>query len=327
MRVSDQYRETLMMAAHTRMPGHATTADKEAFVEDLIKRLGLTKAADSVVGDKKKRGLSGGEKKRLSIGAELIAEPVLLFTDEPTTGLDSFQAEKVCMHPAHLKHNVATCLSYSQLLFHPGHASGPCLCLCGFSMADPAHCDAYVSTTAAITQEQLCRQSSIHKSGGGKACPAAMCSRLMGLCLAIIIVIIVIIMIMFRHITTMSACIVQVMQTLKDLCKEGHTVISSIHQPRSSIFAMFDDLILLSEGRMLYSGPAFQALAYFEELGHHCPHHYNPAEFLADLISVDASTPEAQEKTRYAAHSIHFPFCMLLYSYLCSTRSSFRWLY
>ena len=89
------YRETLMMAAHIRMPGHATASEKEAFVEDLIKRLGLTKAANSVVGDKKKRGLSGGEKKRLSIGAELIAEPVLLFTDEPTTGLDSFQAEKV----------------------------------------------------------------------------------------------------------------------------------------------------------------------------------------------------------------------------------------
>ena len=90
------------------------------------------------------------------------------------------------------------------------------------------------------------------------------------------------------------------MQTLKDLCKEGHTVISSIHQPRSSIFAMFDDLILLSEGRMLYSGPADEALPYFEELGHECPQHYNPAEFLADLISVDASTPEAQQRTRLA---------------------------
>lgn len=90
----------------------------------------------------------------------------------------------------------------------------------------------------------------------------------------------------------------QVMQTLKNLCKEGHTVISSIHQPRSSIFAMFDDLILLSEGRMLYSGPADQALPYFQQLGHKCPQHYNPAEFLADIISVDASTPEAQQKTR-----------------------------
>lgn len=88
-------RETLMMAAHTRMPGHVSVLEKKAFVEDLIMRLGLTKAADSVVGDKKKRGLSGGEKKRLSIGTELIAQPMLLFTDEPTTGLDSFQAEKV----------------------------------------------------------------------------------------------------------------------------------------------------------------------------------------------------------------------------------------
>ena len=95
----------------------------------------------------------------------------------------------------------------------------------------------------------------------------------------------------------------QVMQTLKDLCQEGHTVISSIHQPRSSIFAMFDDLILLSEGRMLYSGPAQKALPYFEEMGHKCPQHYNPAEFLADLISVDSSTPKAQHKTRQAPHS------------------------
>ena len=91
----------------------------------------------------------------------------------------------------------------------------------------------------------------------------------------------------------------QVMQTLKDLCKEGHTVVSSIHQPRSSIFAMFDDLILLSEGQMLYSGAASDALPYFEEMGHKCPQHYNPAEFLADLISVDVSNPEAQAASRH----------------------------
>jgi ABC-type multidrug transport system ATPase subunit len=53
------------------------------------------------VGDEKIRGLSGGEKKRLAIGCELISSPSLLFLDEPTTGLDSFQAEKVS--------NIVTC--------------------------------------------------------------------------------------------------------------------------------------------------------------------------------------------------------------------------
>lgn len=53
----------------------------------------------------------------------------------------------------------------------------------------------------------------------------------------------------------------QVMSTLKSLASQGHTVVCSIHQPRSSIFAMFDDLLLLSEGRPVYWGPADQVRA------------------------------------------------------------------
>jgi ABC-type multidrug transport system ATPase subunit len=53
------------------------------------------------------------------------------------------------------------------------------------------------------------------------------------------------------------------MATLRDLARDGRTVVASIHQPRSSIFAMFDDLVLLSEGAAVYAGPADGALDFF----------------------------------------------------------------
>jgi ABC-type multidrug transport system ATPase subunit len=58
----------------------------------------------------------------------------------------------------------------------------------------------------------------------------------------------------------------QVVATLKDLASSGHTVVCSIHQPRSSIFGMFDDLMLLSEGHCVYFGPAEGVLDYFEQV-------------------------------------------------------------
>lgn len=64
---------------------------------------------------------------------------------------------------------------------------------------------------------------------------------------------------------------VQVMQTLKGLAEEGCTVVCSIHQPRSSIFAMFDDLLILSEGKLLYEGSADGSLRFFEAQVPHNP--------------------------------------------------------
>ena len=90
----------------------------------------------------------------------------------------------------------------------------------------------------------------------------------------------------------------QVMQTLKDLAGAGHTVVTSIHQPRSSIFTMFDDVLLLTEGGCVYHGPAASALEHFSKQGFECPERYNPAEFLADLISIDYSSTDAENKTR-----------------------------
>jgi len=50
---------------------------------------------------------------------------------------------------------------------------------------------------------------------------------------------------------------------LKNLASTGKTVICTIHQPSSEVFAMFDRLLLMAEGRTAYLGPADQALSFF----------------------------------------------------------------
>uniref|UniRef100_A0A0V0IN90 Putative ABC transporter G family member 7-like n=1 Tax=Solanum chacoense TaxID=4108 RepID=A0A0V0IN90_SOLCH len=84
------------------------------------------------------------------------------------------------------------------------------------------------------------------------------------------------------------------METLRQLAQDGHTVICSIHQPRGSVYAKFDDIVLLSGGSLIYAGPARdEVLAYFSKFGYICPDNVNPAEFLADLISIDYSSRES----------------------------------
>lgn len=171
-------RETLSLAAELQLPRISSAEARDEYVDELLRRLGLVSCADSIVGDAKVRGISGGEKKRLSLACELISSPSVIFADEPTTGLDAFQAEKV-------------------------------------------------------------------------------------------------------------------METLSQLAQEGHTVICSIHQPRGSIYYKFDDIVLLTEGSLVYAGLARdEPLVYFAKLGYQCPDHVNPAEFLADLISVDYSSSD-----------------------------------
>ena len=64
-------------------------------VNKLIEDLGLTTCADTLIGSPIIKGISGGEKKRTSIGADLLTNPSIIFLDEPTTGLDSSTALKV----------------------------------------------------------------------------------------------------------------------------------------------------------------------------------------------------------------------------------------
>lgn len=175
-------RETLTMASELRAKRGSTAQEKEELVETVIRQLGLIKCSDTVIGDAKNRGLSGGEKKRLSIACEMIARPQLIMADEPTSGLDAFAAQ-------------------------------------------------------------------------------------------------------------------QVVGALKNLASEGNTVVMSIHQPRSSIFEMIDDLCLLSEGKLIYCGPSNAVLSYFSAQGFTCPEHYNPAEFLADLVAIDHSSSETERES------------------------------
>lgn len=187
--------ETLEMKAALLLPAEVTPAQRAGVVAKLLRRLGLVKCAGTPVGGRKTRGISGGERKRLSIACELLREPQVLFADEPTTGLDAFQA-----------------------------------------------------------------------------------GRVVGM--------------------------------LKALAEDGHTVVCSVHQPRGSIFEMFDDIVLLSEGAVAYAGPAKEALDYFAALGHRCPKRANPAEFLIDLVSIDYSSPEAEAETRRKVEGLAGAFAM-----------------
>lgn len=207
-------RETLSLAAELQLPEIASVEERDEYVNSLLFKLGLVSCADSNVGDAKVRGISGGEKKRLSLACELIASPSVIFADEPTTGLDAFQAEKV-------------------------------------------------------------------------------------------------------------------METLRQLAQDGHTVICSIHQPRGSVYGKFDDIVLLTEGALVYAGPARdEPLAYFSRFGYTCPDHVNPAEFLADLISVDYSSAESvyssQKRIDSLAESFLQQSSTILYASPLTSREGYK---
>ena len=68
---------------------------RDELVYDLMKQLGLTPCAETIVGDVKVRGISSGERKRLSIAVEMISSPSLVCCDEPTSSLDSAAATVV----------------------------------------------------------------------------------------------------------------------------------------------------------------------------------------------------------------------------------------
>ncbi|XP_008056300.1 ATP-binding cassette sub-family G member 8 [Carlito syrichta] len=88
-------RETLAFIAQMRLPRSFSQAQRNKRVEDVIAELRLRQCADTRVGNTYLRGVSGGERRRVSIGVQLLWNPGILILDEPTSGLDSFTAHNL----------------------------------------------------------------------------------------------------------------------------------------------------------------------------------------------------------------------------------------
>jgi len=164
-------RQSLYFSAKLRLPKTTTEIELNELVDDFITQLGLTLCADTMIGGPLQKGISGGEKRRVSIGVELVANPSIIFCDEPTSGLDSFAAK-------------------------------------------------------------------------------------------------------------------QVMGLLKTVALAGNTVLFTIHQPSSNLFSSFDRLLLLHQGKVMYTGRTMDVPADFARLGYPCPTTYNPADWVVDVAQL-----------------------------------------
>ncbi|KAI9328474.1 P-loop containing nucleoside triphosphate hydrolase protein [Zopfochytrium polystomum] len=182
-------RDTLRFTARLRLPRSMPLREKYAMVEDVILELGLKDCAGTMIGSDWKKGISGGERRRVSIGMHLLTEPSVLFMDEPTTGLDAFSARSL-------------------------------------------------------------------------------------------------------------------VEILKRLCRRGKTIVISIHQPRSDVFALFDHITLLTRGRVAYSGPRARAVPFLVSLGIAPAANVNGAEFLIDSVTVDDRSPAVERETRARAEAV-----------------------
>ena len=84
--------ETLMYTAKLRLPRIFTNKERQERVKDVMTVLGIDHVYNVIVGTPLKKGISGGERKRVCVGMQLLNRPQLLFLDEPTSGLDSVTA-------------------------------------------------------------------------------------------------------------------------------------------------------------------------------------------------------------------------------------------
>lgn len=71
----------------------------------------------------------------------------------------------------------------------------------------------------------------------------------------------------------------QVLSYLRKLARDGRLIVCVVHQPSSRLMQLFDDILVMSAGRVLYSGAQDEMLNFFQKANFECPQYYNPADF------------------------------------------------
>jgi ABC-type multidrug transport system ATPase subunit len=70
---------------------------------------------------------------------------------------------------------------------------------------------------------------------------------------------------------------------LRKVAMKNATILCTIHQPSSDVFAQFDSVNFIKDGRVFYQGSAWEVNLYYNFLGHKCRENYNPADFVMNL--------------------------------------------
>eukprot|EP00736_Rhodelphis_marinus_P008823 Rmarinus@m.3260 len=172
-------KETLEFAALLQLPASVPLKTRLAKVEDVILELRLLGCQDTCIGTEFRRGISGGEKRRVSVGVQLLKGPSVVFLDEPTSGLDTATAHGIVV-------------------------------------------------------------------------------------------------------------------ALRQLAARNRSVVCTIHQPRSDMFELFDVILVLSCGEVMFYGRQSDLVAHMDRIQMPCPSYANPLDHIIDLCAVNSSTRAAE---------------------------------
>lgn len=88
-------RESLQFAAGLRLPSWMSKEEKNRKAEEILLKMGLKDCANNLIGSDLIKGISGGEKRRVTIAIQILTDPKVLLLDEPTSGLDAFTATSI----------------------------------------------------------------------------------------------------------------------------------------------------------------------------------------------------------------------------------------